>query len=267
MVSQCPKLVVPIIGSTAEDFTMIPMLILLTAKYTTHSTWLVGLARKVLNKTFVSRQVKTSLKTGHKEDTAFYNTRLAQLDSLPAQFVGVQRVPISKTQVSMEKKLKDTTINYCCSATGELTNAISLPLDKPFYLYSMSGTRCQQVKGATVKEEAVIFDKNAGRYQINTEGDNPFQMVKNGAQMKLTYCYYTPGGTVGIPESQEVEKTLFTGAELDNKTQSSGLAVAIGIGIACAMVGTASIALVTKKLMRKKKDDDDDDDEPRPDDP
>lgn len=37
------------------------------------------------------------------------------------------------------------------------------------------------------------------------------------------------------------------------------------------MVGTASIALVTKKLMRKKKDgdgdDDDDDDEPRPDDP
>lgn len=47
MVFQCPKRVVPIIGSTAEDFTMIPMLILLTAKYTTHSTWLVGLARKV----------------------------------------------------------------------------------------------------------------------------------------------------------------------------------------------------------------------------
>lgn len=59
----------------------------------------------------------------------------------------------------------------------------------------------------------------------------------------------------------------FFKTELDNKTQSSGLAVAIGIGIACAMVGTASIALVTKKLMKKKKDDDDDDDEPRPDDP
>lgn len=76
---------------------------------------------------------------------------------------------------------------------GELTNAISLPLDKPFYLYSLSGTRCQQVKGATVKEETVNFDKNAGRYQINLEGDNPFQMDRNGAQMKLTYCYYTPG--------------------------------------------------------------------------
>ncbi|XP_078359812.1 uncharacterized protein LOC144644238 isoform X2 [Oculina patagonica] len=166
------------------------------------------------------------------------------------------------------KKLKDTAINYCCSARGEITNAISLPVDKPFYLYSLSGGGCQQVKGATLKEEAVNFDKNAGRYQINMEGENPFQMDKNGAQMKLTYCYYTPGGTVAIPESQEVEKTLFTGSELDNKTQSSGLAVAIGVGIACAMVGTASIALVTKKLMRKRNDDDDDDDdEPRPDDP
>ena len=55
--------------------------------------------------------------------------------------------------------------------------------------------------------------------------------------------------------------------QLDNKTQSSGLAVAIGIGVACAMIGTASIALVTKRLIRKKSDEDDDDDEPKPDDP
>lgn len=44
-----------------------------------------------------------------------------------------------------------------------------------------------------MKDETVNFDKNTGRYQINVEGDNPFQMDKNGAQMKLTYCYYTPG--------------------------------------------------------------------------
>lgn len=55
--------------------------------------------------------------------------------------------------------------------------------------------------------------------------------------------------------------------QLDNKTQSSGLAVAIGIGVACAMIGTASIALVTKRLIRKKSDEDGDDDEPKPDDP
>ena len=44
-----------------------------------------------------------------------------------------------------------------------------------------------------MKEETVNFDRNAGRYQINIEGDNPFQMEKTGAQMKVTYCYYTPG--------------------------------------------------------------------------
>lgn len=55
--------------------------------------------------------------------------------------------------------------------------------------------------------------------------------------------------------------------QLDNKTQSSGLAVAIGIGVACAMIGTASIALVTKRLIQKKSGEDDDDDEPKPDDP
>lgn len=60
-------------------------------------------------------------------------------------------------------------------------------------MYSLSGDRCQQVKGATVKEESVNFDQAAGRYQINMVGENPFHMDKNGAQMKLTYCYYTPG--------------------------------------------------------------------------
>ena len=42
------------------------------------------------------------------------------------------------------------------------------------------------------------------------------------------------------------------------------------MGIACAMIGTASIAVITKRLMKKKKyddEDEDDDDEPKPDDP
>jgi len=166
------------------------------------------------------------------------------------------------------KHLRNKTIEYCCSTKGDVNQAISLPLDKPFYLYSLKGAGCQKVKGATVKEESVHFDKRDGRYLISMKGDNPFSIAKKDLQMKLTYCYYTPGGSITIPESQEVEKTLFTKSELDNKTQSSGLAVAIGVGIACAMIGTASIALVTKRLIRKNKyDDDDDDDEPRPDDP
>lgn len=165
-------------------------------------------------------------------------------------------------------RLKNTTINYCCSVRGDINHAISLPLDKPFYLYSVSGAGCQSVKGATMKEEKVDLDKTTGRYHIKVEGNNPFTTDKNGVLTKISYCYYTPGGSIAIPESQEVQKTLFTGSQLDNKTQSSGLAVAIGVGIACAMIGTASIAVVTKRLIRKRQyHDDDDDDEPKPDDP
>lgn len=165
------------------------------------------------------------------------------------------------------KQLKNVTISYCCSSKGDTSHSMTLPLEKPFYLYSLNGAKCQIVKGATLREESVNFDKKDRRYHITVQGETPFGPVKDGSQMKLTYCYYTPGGSVTIPASQEVEKTLFTGTQLDNKTQSSGLAVAIGIGVACAMIGTASIALVTKRLIRKKSDEDDDDDEPRPDDP
>ncbi|KAK2563740.1 hypothetical protein P5673_012727 [Acropora cervicornis] len=106
---------------------------------------------------------------------------------------------------------------------------------------------------------------------------SPFQDLSvNGKYLKnttISYCCRMRGGSIAIPESQEIEKTLFTESQLDNRTQSSGLAVAIGVGIACAMIGTASIAVVTKRFMIKRAsneghdDDDDIDDEPRPDDP
>ena len=69
----------------------------------------------------------------------------------------------------------------------------------------------------------------------------------------------------GTPSTSLSEFLWSFQSQLDNKTQSSGLAVAIVIGIACAMVGIASVALVTRKLMKKKREEDDDD--PRPDDP
>lgn len=168
------------------------------------------------------------------------------------------------------KPLKNITISYCCRVGGDTNQAISLPLDKPFYLYTLHGTACQRVKGATVKGENVSLDKKSERYEMLMEGDNPFTTDRNGSPTKITYCYYTPGGSIAIPQSEDIEKTLFTESQLDNKTQSSGLAVAIGVGIACAMIGTASIAVVTKRFVMKKASasgDDDDDDEPRPDDP
>ena len=76
---------------------------------------------------------------------------------------------------------------------GEISHAISLPLDKPFYLYSLVGAGCQHVKGATVKEEGVSFDEKDGRYHVSVMGENPFSTDKNEDHMKLTYCYYTPG--------------------------------------------------------------------------
>ncbi|XP_015764518.1 PREDICTED: uncharacterized protein LOC107343465 [Acropora digitifera] len=171
------------------------------------------------------------------------------------------------------KYLKNTTISYCCRMRGDTKQAILLPLDKPFYLYTLRGTSCQNVRGATVKEESVSLENTHGKYEIDMKGVNPFITDGNNSPAKITYCYYTPGGSIAIPESQEVEKTLFTESQLDNRTQSSGLAVAIGVGIACAMIGTASIAVVTKRFMIKRAsneghdEDDDNDDEPRPDDP
>lgn len=70
---------------------------------------------------------------------------------------------------------------------------MTLPLEKPFYLYSLNGASCQIVKGATLKEESVNFDKKDRRYHTTIQGETPFGPVKDGSQMKLTYCYYTPG--------------------------------------------------------------------------
>ena len=70
---------------------------------------------------------------------------------------------------------------------------MTLPLEKPFYLYSLNGERCQIIKGATLKEESVNFDKKDRRYHTTIQGETPFGPVKDGSQMKLTYCYYTPG--------------------------------------------------------------------------
>ena len=96
----------------------------------------------------------------------------------------------SKLQVTSNYQHIDLLI---INPLGDVKHAISLPLDKPFYLYTLSSAGCQNVKGATLKEESVNFDKKDGRYEINTEGENPFSIDKNKSQMKITYCYYTPG--------------------------------------------------------------------------
>lgn len=68
-----------------------------------------------------------------------------------------------------------------------------LPLDKPFYLYTLRGTSCQNVRGATVKEESVSLENTHGKYEIDMKGVNPFITDGNNSPAKITYCYYTPG--------------------------------------------------------------------------
>lgn len=75
-------------------------------------------------------------------------------------------------------------VNYCCSTSGKPEAVITLPVDQPFYLYSYENGKCQQVNGATSKEETVIYNDQS---QI-------VEQVKRGHRLlRLVYCYYSPG--------------------------------------------------------------------------
>lgn len=167
-------------------------------------------------------------------------------------------------------------VNYCCSTSGKTSSAITLPVKKPFFLYSYENGKCQLVSGATAKEESVVYNDKSKVLHDDTQHKN----IK-----KLVYCYYTPVVTTSSKDkvtinkgvvtqkthgNEGVEKELVTkvntGSELDNKTQSSALAVAIGVGIAGALIGIASVALVSKRIMGKKKSKEEEE-QPRPDEP
>ncbi|XP_048578888.1 uncharacterized protein LOC5515676 [Nematostella vectensis] len=161
---------------------------------------------------------------------------------------------------------RNTKVEYCCNANGNPHHAVTLPVNKPFYLYAYGSNECQTIKGAHVKKELVHFDENNQAFHDGEGGANPFNGGLGTKSHRLTYCYYEPVQTMTITQVQDqVEKALFTGDQLDNKSQSSALAVAIGVGVACAMMGTATIAFFAKRLIGRK-DEDDDDDTPRPDD-
>lgn len=176
---------------------------------------------------------------------------------------------LNKRNTKDSKSKEHGKIDYCCSSSGNPSSAITLPVDKPFYLYSYENGKCQQVNGASAKEEAVMYSKT-----------EPLQKKKQ----KLVFCYYTPVDTGSSKDKEsgpsvvataasngnegvgkELMNSVNTGSELDNKTQSSALAVAIGVGIAGALIGIASVALVSKRIMSKKGKVDED--QPRPDEP
>lgn len=139
-----------------------------------------------------------------------------------------------------------TTINYCCSTKGNVNNPIQLPALKPFYLLTYDSAQCQKVAGTKVTSEFIKFDDDD---QGNTDaagGAHPYGPSEDPFNLKIYYCYYEPG--------QESEDDLGTGKQVRSKiptgkASSSGLAVAIGCGVAGAIVGTASIAFATKRIL------------------
>ncbi|KAK3711939.1 hypothetical protein QZH41_009437, partial [Actinostola sp. cb2023] len=141
-----------------------------------------------------------------------------------------------------------TKINYCCMTKGNVNNPIQLPALKPFYLLSYGSAQCQKVAGTRVTSEFIKFDDDD---QANTDaayGAHPYGPSEDPFNLKIYYCYYEPG--------QESEDDLGTGKDVKSKTpsgkSSSGLAVAIGCGVAGAIVGTASIAFATKRILAHK---------------
>lgn len=139
-----------------------------------------------------------------------------------------------------------TTIKYCCSTKGNVNNPIQLPALRPFYLLTYDSAQCQKVAGTKVISEFIKFDDDDQGNTDAADGAHPYGPSEDPFNLKIYYCYYEPG--------QESEDDLGTGKDVKSKiptgkTSSSGLAVAIGCGVAGAIVGTASIAFATKRIL------------------
>ncbi|XP_065670400.1 uncharacterized protein LOC100210679 isoform X1 [Hydra vulgaris] len=160
---------------------------------------------------------------------------------------------------------KQTTLNFCCSTKGDVNAHISLPNLKPFYLMAYGSPLCQRVTGTRASMEFIKFDDNDKGSESKFGGSHPYGPNEDLFNTKIYYCYYEPG--------EESTDDLGTGKKVLStehaKTSSSGLAVAIGCGVAGAIVGTAAIAFATKSILasRSKGEIDLADMDPQPDTP
>jgi len=138
-----------------------------------------------------------------------------------------------------------TTIRYCCMSGGNVNTPIELPALKPFYLMSFKSSQCQKVAGMRVTSEFVKFDDDDQGNTDAADGAHPYGPSEDPFNLKIYYCYYEPG--------QQSTDDIGTGKDVLGKASkapsNSGLAVAIGCGVAGAIVGTASIAFATKRIL------------------
>ena len=86
----------------------------------------------------------------------------------------------------------NTRTYFCCRNDGFTTNSITLPTDRPFYLYRKHSTDgCQRVRGMNYREEWVRWDDEDSSNKSSKSGDVPFD-DGGSKDHKLHYCYYYP---------------------------------------------------------------------------
>ena len=86
----------------------------------------------------------------------------------------------------------NTRTYFCCRNDGYTTNPITLPTDRPFYLYRKhSNDGCQSVRGMYDREEWVRWDDEDIGNKSSNSGDVPLD-DGGSDNHKLYYCYYYP---------------------------------------------------------------------------
>ncbi|KAL4221820.1 hypothetical protein ACF0H5_020074 [Mactra antiquata] len=96
----------------------------------------------------------------------------------------------------------DTRLNYCCRSDGYTYSAISLPMEKPFYLFQYKHG-CQEVKDMTTTEEYLLWDdedsNNPTHASVGSVNPNLHLCnspkytrctVGGGTYSTLIYCHY-----------------------------------------------------------------------------
>ncbi|XP_019622103.1 PREDICTED: uncharacterized protein LOC109468288 isoform X2 [Branchiostoma belcheri] len=81
-----------------------------------------------------------------------------------------------------------TEMEYCCRNDGVASLAIRLPSRSPFYLLRHGG-ECQQVDGATVREEWIEYTGNGHRAGMTPDDDG------DDNSHKIYYCFYSASGS------------------------------------------------------------------------
>ena len=97
----------------------------------------------------------------------------------------------------------DTNISFCCRTDGTKSDAMLLPVNKPFYLLAYDSSECQRVEGALVTEELIQFDNEDTDNIDDWGGTHPF--ITDGTSTtsrKITYCYYQSKCYLVLVETQ-----------------------------------------------------------------